>query len=126
MTSIHPEPHHEHEKHVEKEPRPGKRLAGKPRYEAPAHGGPRQKPPEAGQATPGKSTLKAGLLSIFLGWAGAGRFYLGSPWIGVAQIVSSILTVGVAGIIWGIVEGVIILTRAGNLMITDAAGHPLL
>lgn len=124
MTSIYPEPHHDHEKHVGKERRPGKRLAGKPHYEAPEHGRPPQKP----QPTPTarrKSTLKAGLLSIFLGWVGAGRFYLGSPWIGVAQIAASILTAGVAGIIWGIVEGIIILSRAGNLMTTDAAGIPL-
>ncbi|RDI65440.1 TM2 domain-containing protein [Nocardia pseudobrasiliensis] len=67
-----------------------------------------------------KSKLVAGLLQIFLGWAGVGRFYLGYPALGVAQLVVSVLTCGV-GHIWGIIDGVLILTGK----VRDPNGLPL-
>lgn len=116
MTSTHPEPHHEHEKHVGKEPRKKKYY----RDETSA-----VRLPRAPEGARRKFRRTAGLLSIFLGWTGAARFYLGSPWIGVAQIVATILTAGIAGIIWGVIEGVLILSGARNLMTTDAVGNHL-
>lgn len=68
-----------------------------------------------------KSKLVAGLLEIFLGSFGAGRFYLGYTGIGVAQILVTWLTCGF-GAIWPLIDGIMIL--AGNLK-TDAKGVPL-
>jgi len=68
-----------------------------------------------------KSRTVAGLLGIFLGTFGAGRFYLGYTGIGVAQLVVSLLTFG-AGAIWGLVDGIIIL--AGGVK-TDSRNIPL-
>ena len=56
-----------------------------------------------------KSRLVAGLLGIFLGGLGVHRFYLGYAGIGFAQIIVSLLTLGVGGL-WGFVEGILILT----------------
>ena len=69
-----------------------------------------------------KSRLAAGLLGIFLGWLGIHRFYLGYVGIGIAQIAVSIVTCGVAGWIWGLIEGILILTGSIN---KDAQGRPL-
>ncbi|ATL71747.1 hypothetical protein CRH09_13255 [Nocardia terpenica] len=67
-----------------------------------------------------KSKLAAGLLQIFLGFFGVGRFYLGYTGLGVAQLVVSILTCGV-GHIWGLIDGIMIL--AGK--VRDPDGRPL-
>ena len=75
---------------------------------------------QSGEAV--KSKMTAGLLSIFLGWVGVGRFYLGFTGIGILQIVSSIFTLGLAGSIWGVIEGILILTGTFN---KDAKGRPL-
>jgi hypothetical protein len=69
-----------------------------------------------------KSRLAAGLLQIFLGSLGIGRFYLGYTTIGILQIVASIVTCGFAGGIWGLVDGILILTGSPA---TDANGMPL-
>jgi TM2 domain-containing membrane protein YozV len=71
---------------------------------------------------PLKSRLTAGLLGIFLGSVGAHRFYLGYPSIGVLQILVTIATCGIGGL-WGLVEGVLILSGKG--VRTDADGRPL-
>ena len=68
-----------------------------------------------------KSKLAAGLLGIFLGGFGAGRFYLGYTSIGIAQLLVSIFTAGI-GSIWGFIDGILILT--GNPSI-DGNGVPL-
>lgn len=80
-------------------------------------------------AVPGlKSRLAAGLLGIFLGALGIHRFYLGYTAIGAAQLILALLgflTCGVttiAAAIWGLVEGILILTGSIN---TDALGQPL-
>jgi len=69
-----------------------------------------------------KSKRLAGLLGVFLGPTGAHRFYLGYTWIGIAQVVVTLVTYGIGGI-WGIVEGILILTGRIRL---DAKGRPLM
>jgi hypothetical protein len=63
-----------------------------------------------------KSKIAAGLLQIFLGNLGVGRFYTGHVGIGVAQL----LTCGGCGI-WSLVDGIIFLVNGG----TDADGRQL-
>ncbi|HEY7054621.1 MAG TPA: TM2 domain-containing protein [Mycobacterium sp.] len=67
-----------------------------------------------------KSKLTAGLLGIFLGSFGVGRFYLGYTTIGVLQLVVSLVTCGIGGL-WGLIDGIIII--AGN--VPDAEGRTL-
>jgi TM2 domain-containing membrane protein YozV len=67
-----------------------------------------------------KSKLTAGLLQIFLGGFGVGRFYLGYTTIGVLQLVVSLLTCGV-GAIWPLIDGILIIM--GN--VRDPHGRPL-
>lgn len=69
----------------------------------------------------GKSRLAAGLLQIFLGSLGIGRFYLGYSSIGVYQILVSVFTCGIGGI-WGLIDGILILT---GYVDKDADGNPL-
>ena len=56
-----------------------------------------------------KSKIVAGLLQIFLGGFGIGRFYLGYTNIAVIQLVVTIVTCG-AGSLWGLIDGILILT----------------
>ncbi|MDR1152588.1 MAG: TM2 domain-containing protein [Bifidobacteriaceae bacterium] len=75
---------------------------------------------------PAKSKTAAGLLSIFLGCFGAGNFYLGHMGKGIAQVVATILSLGTISFIWGVVEGILILTaQPGSPWAFDAAGRPL-
>lgn len=67
-----------------------------------------------------KSKMTAGLLGIFLGGLGIHNFYLGYTGKAIAQIVLS-LCFG-AGAIWGLIEGIMILTGSIN---KDANGIPL-
>jgi TM2 domain-containing membrane protein YozV len=67
-----------------------------------------------------KSKLTAGLLQIFLGSLGVGRFYLGYTTIGVLQLVVSFATCGI-GSIWGLIDGIMILI--GN--VPDPQGRTL-
>jgi TM2 domain-containing membrane protein YozV len=76
--------------------------------------------PPAG-ATP-KSKLAAALLGIFLGVFGIHRFYLGYTSIGVIQLIVGIVTCGIASSIWGLIEGILILTGSID---RDANGVPL-
>lgn len=64
--------------------------------------------------------MTAGLLGIFLGGLGIHNFYLGYTGKAIAQIVLS-LCFG-AGAIWGLIEGIMILTGTIN---KDANGVPL-
>ena len=68
-----------------------------------------------------KSKLVAGLLQIFLGGFGVGRFYLGDNKIAIWQIVVTVLTCGL-GSIWGLIDGIIILATDN---VTDPQGRPL-
>ncbi len=72
-----------------------------------------------------KSKLAAGLFGIFLGMFGVHRFYLGYIGIGLAQVLITVLSCGVLGIItwiWGLVEGIMILSGSIN---KDAKGFVL-
>jgi TM2 domain-containing membrane protein YozV len=72
--------------------------------------------------------LTAALLGIFVGAFGIHRFYLGYNTIGIAQLVLGVLGIVTCGIttiasaIWGLVEGILILTGSIN---RDAQGRPL-
>lgn len=67
-----------------------------------------------------KSKMTAGLLGIFLGGLGIHNFYLGYTGKAIAQIVLS-FCFG-AGAIWGLIEGILILTGKID---KDAKGNPL-
>ncbi len=64
-----------------------------------------------------KSKIVAGLLQIFLGSLGIGRFYVGSVGVGVAQL----LTCGGLGI-WALIDGILFLTSSDR---TDKQGRVL-
>ncbi len=68
-----------------------------------------------------KEWLVAVLLAAFLGLLGIDRFYLGHTGLGVAKLAVSVLTCGLAGIIWQYVDLFLILLRK----VTDADGRPL-
>ncbi|MBS9532152.1 TM2 domain-containing protein [Mycobacterium sp. M1] len=67
-----------------------------------------------------KSKIVAGLLQIFLGGFGVGRFYLGYTGIGIAQIAATWLTFGL-GAIWPFIDGILMLVGK----VPDAQGRPL-
>lgn len=72
-----------------------------------------------------KSKIAAGLLGIFLGAFGIHNFYLGYTGKALAQLLMTLLSCGILGVaseIWGLVEGIMILTGSIN---TDAKGIPL-
>lgn len=92
------------------QPQPG--VGYQPNYQAP--------PPPLGYAQ--KSKVAAGLLGIFLGSLGIHNFYLGFTNKAVIQLVLGILSCGAISGIWGLVEGILILTGSIN---QDASGMPL-
>lgn len=53
----------------------------------------------------------AGVLAILLGYLGIHKFYLGYKKEGIIQLVASIVTCGIAGIV-SFVEGIIYLTKS--------------
>jgi len=67
-----------------------------------------------------KSRVVAGMLQIFLGGFGAGRFYTGHTMLAIAQICVTFFTCGI-GILWPLVDGVLMLTGR----VTDSDGRPL-
>ena len=72
-----------------------------------------------------KSKMVAGLLGIFLGAFGIHNFYLGYTGKALAQLLISVLSCGTLAMvssIWGLIEGIMILTGSIN---TDANGNPL-
>lgn len=72
-----------------------------------------------------KSRVAAGILGILLGALGIHNFYLGYTGKAVAQLLISVLSCGilsVASAIWGLVEGIMILT--GSIAV-DGHGVPL-
>ena len=72
-----------------------------------------------------KSRVVAGILGIFFGSLGIHNFYLGYNGKGIAQLLMSVLSLGLLAAIsafWGLVEGIMILIGSIN---TDASGTPL-
>ncbi len=84
--------------------------------------------PAPGQAQSGaepKSKLAAGLLGIFLGALGIHNFYLGYTGKAVAQLLISVCTCGIGAAVtgvWGLIEGILILT--GSIAV-DGKGVPI-
>lgn len=76
--------------------------------------------PVSGLPFSDKSKLVAGLLQIFLGGFGIGRFYLGNVGMAIAQIAVTWLTFGL-GSLWPLIDGIVILAGSPR----DAAGRPL-
>ncbi|MEW2478934.1 NINE protein [Mycobacterium sp. NPDC051198] len=79
--------------------------------------------PQTGEPLSDKSAVTAGLLQLFFGGFGVGRFYIGSTTIGAIQlgltilgILTAILFVGVfllAGVgIWALVDAVMMFSRS--------------
>jgi hypothetical protein len=79
-------------------------------------------PAPPGSTAP-KSRMTAGILGILLGGFGVHNFYLGFTNKAILQIVVTIFTCGI-GSIWGLVEGILILTKNENYLV-DANGVPL-
>jgi hypothetical protein len=73
--------------------------------------------PITGMPFSDKSKMIAGLLQIFLGYFGVGRFYTGHIGIAVAQLLLGWLTCG----IWPLIDGILMLMGK----VTDAQGRPL-
>lgn len=72
-----------------------------------------------------KSKMAAGLFGIFLGAFGVHNFYLGYTGKAVAQLLITLLscfTLSIVSEIWGLIEGILILTGSIN---TDANGNSL-
>lgn len=77
------------------------------------------------KSSEGKSRIAAGILGILLGSLGVHNFYLGYTGKGVAQLLLTILSCGFLSFvsyIWGLVEGIQILTGSINV---DASGNKL-
>ncbi|GAB2880313.1 hypothetical protein GCM10027074_55710 [Streptomyces deserti] len=64
-----------------------------------------------------KSKIVAGILQLFLGTLGIGRFYVGSVGVGIAQL----FTCGGLGI-WALIDGILFLTSNDR---TDKQGRVL-
>jgi TM2 domain-containing membrane protein YozV len=85
-------------------------------------------PPATPVAGARKSKIAAGVLGIAVGAFGVHRFYLGYNTIAIIQLVLGVLGILTCGIttiasgIWGLVEGIMILTGSIN---RDAQGQPL-
>ena len=74
----------------------------------------------------GKSKITAGILGIFLGCFGVHNFYLGYNGKAIAQLLITLLSIFLlswVSAIWGLIEGILILT--GSIK-EDAFGNPLL
>ena len=75
--------------------------------------------------TQAKSKIAAGLLGIFLGGFGVHNFYLGYTGKAVAQLLITVLSCGILSVVssvWGLIEGIMILTGS---ITTDANGNAL-
>ena len=97
-------------------------YGGQP-YGAPQYGYPGVDPaapfgrnPLTGEPLSDKSKLTAGLLELFLGGFGAGRWYLGDTGLALGQL----FTCGGLGI-WALIDAIMMLT--GN--VRDKYGRPL-
>lgn len=87
---------------------PGEKYWDGLKWRADGPAGPGNVAPYTAAGLSDKSKMVAGLLQIFLGGFGIGRFYLGYTQIAILQIVVSVLTCGL-GALWPLVDGVMIL-----------------
>lgn len=107
-------------------PPPAPGMGGPMGYGAPMGGGMMQPhapfgvDPMTGMPFSDKSKMVAGLLQIFLGSFGAGRFYTGHMGLAIAQIAVTWLTCG-AGALWPLIDGIMMLMGK----VPDAQGRPL-
>ena len=76
--------------------------------------------PTTGLPYSDKQKMTAGLIQIFLGSFGVGRFYTGHTGLAIAQIAAVWLTCGL-GAVWPLIDGIMMLTGK----VTDAQGRPL-
>ncbi|MDR1512512.1 MAG: TM2 domain-containing protein [Propionibacteriaceae bacterium] len=76
-----------------------------------------------------KSKIAAGILGILLGAFGVHNFYLGRTGTAIAQLLITVLSIGLlspVSAIWGLVEGILILSaKPGTKWAYDAHGVPL-
>ena len=91
-----------------------------PTYGATAYQQPQPMYDQYGRPLSDKSKLVAGLLGIFLGGFGVGRFYTGHTGLAVGQLLVTLFTCGL-GSLWGLIDGIMILVNGG----TDAQGRIL-
>lgn len=61
-----------------------------------------------------KSIISAGIMQLFAGCFGLGRFYLGDTKIGILQIIVSLATFGIGGVVWGFIDGIKMLSSDIN------------
>lgn len=98
----------------------GQQPYGQPMYATGGFGGdpsaPYGRDPFTGEPLSDKSKVAAGLLQLFLGGFGAGRFYIGSNGIAVAQLITLIL----GWLLAIILIGYLILLGLGIWVIVDA------
>lgn len=104
-----------------------------PAMVVPFHAGyPFGQDPRTGLPYSNKSRVGAGLLQLFLGHLGVGRFYIGSSGVGLAQLlmflvglatiwigIGIVLVGGVA--LWALIDAIMILTGS----VRDGRGLPL-
>lgn len=101
-------------------------------YPPPDPAAPYGRDPFTGEPLSDKQKVVAGLLQIFLGTLGVGRFYTGHTGIAVTQLLMTVvgwltviffvgvfLLIGVA--IWAFIDGIILLSAGG----TDSRGLKL-
>ena len=58
-----------------------------------------------------KKWITALLLSIFLGYIGVDRFYMGYIGLGILKILVTIVTIGIGGFIWWFIDLILIATK---------------
>lgn len=89
---------------------------GVPPYQQPHPGAPYGVDPVTNLPYSDKSRVVAGVLQLFLGGFGAGRWYTGHKGMAIAQL----LTCGGLGI-WALIDGIMMLVGR----VTDPQGRPL-
>jgi TM2 domain-containing membrane protein YozV len=89
-------------------PGPPNQPAAHPAYPTPGYpagyidpAAPYGRDPATGEPLSDKSALAAGLMQLFLGWFGVGRFYIGSTTVGVLQLVSTLVSVMLSVVLIG-------------------------
>jgi len=104
----------------------GHQQYGQPQYaQQPIGGVVNQYQPHQMMHSGGKSRIAAGILGLLLGGLGIHNFYLGYTGKAVAQLLITVLSFGLLAFIpaiWGLIEGIMILTDKNYL---DGQGFPL-